>query len=174
MGYFDGLTSGSFKTTQDGRRLFFPWGVLGRGYSIVTEQDYLRLRRQVKGYMIVSLVLIIASQPFGGYLVLVAVAAPLIAFYFAWMWYLLRRLANSGERLSLQESMTSQAHGHGLVVLWLLEIAALAFVGCGILMLVVDPRQWLIALTSIVFFGLGAAKIAFMLVLRRRTAGVDR
>jgi hypothetical protein len=29
MGYFDGLASGSFKTSQDGRRLFFPWGVLG-------------------------------------------------------------------------------------------------------------------------------------------------
>jgi hypothetical protein len=62
MGYFDGLISGSFKTTQDGRRLFFPWGVLGSGYSIASERDYQRLRQQVKGYMIVSLVLIIASH----------------------------------------------------------------------------------------------------------------
>ncbi len=34
MGYFDGLTSGSFKTAEDGRRLFFPWGVLGSGYAL--------------------------------------------------------------------------------------------------------------------------------------------
>jgi hypothetical protein len=31
MGYLDALTSGSFKTTEDGERLFFPWGPLGDG-----------------------------------------------------------------------------------------------------------------------------------------------
>jgi hypothetical protein len=30
MGYFDALASASFKTAADGRRLFFPWGVLVR------------------------------------------------------------------------------------------------------------------------------------------------
>ena len=30
----DALTSGYFKTAPDGRKLFFPWGVLGRGYTI--------------------------------------------------------------------------------------------------------------------------------------------
>jgi hypothetical protein len=174
MGYFDGLTSGSFKTTQDGRRLFFPWGVLGSGYSIASEQDYRRLRQQVKGYMIVSLVLIIAAGSFAGYVVQVVVAALLVTFYLAWMWHALRRLKDSGERLSLQESMTSQAHAHGVVVLWLLEISAFALVGCGIFMFVVDPSQWFVALASIIFFGLCAAKIARMLVLRHRTAGVER
>ena len=43
MGYFDALTSSYFKTTPDGRKLFFPWGVLGRGYTIDSEQDYERL-----------------------------------------------------------------------------------------------------------------------------------
>jgi hypothetical protein len=42
--------------------LFFPWGVLGRGYTIDSEQDYERLRRQVKAYTIVSLVLIVGVQ----------------------------------------------------------------------------------------------------------------
>ena len=66
MGYFDGLTSGSFKTAQDGRRLFFPWGVLGSGYAIASEQDYQRLRRQVKAYMVAMLVLVmelVTGQP---------------------------------------------------------------------------------------------------------------
>ena len=44
MGYFDALTSGTFKTTPDGKRLFFPWGTLGRGYIVGTETDYERLR----------------------------------------------------------------------------------------------------------------------------------
>jgi hypothetical protein len=174
MGYFDGLTSGSFKTTQDGRWLFFPWGVLGSGYAITSEQDYQRLRQQVKVYMIVSLVLVVASGSFEGYVVPVVVGVLLATFYLAWMWHVLRRLKDSGESLSLQESMTSQAHAHGVVMLWLLEIGALALVGGGVFMLVVDPRQWPVALASIILFGLCAAKIGRMLVLRRRNTSVER
>ena len=59
MGYFDALTSSSFKTTEDGRRLFFPWGTLGRGYAIPSEEEFERLRRRVKAYLAISLPLII-------------------------------------------------------------------------------------------------------------------
>lgn len=170
MGYFDGLASGSFKTAQDGRRLFFPWGVLGRGYAIASEQDYERLRRQVKWFMIVSFALIIGLGSFKGNLASIVVAFPLIGFYLISMLYLLPRLERSGERLSLQESVTSQARAHSLVGLWLLEIAALVFVGGGILMFIGDPGSRLIALASIIFFGLCAAKVTHMLVLRHRAA----
>ena len=47
MGYFDALTSSYFKTAADGRKLFFPWGVLGRGYLFDSDRDYERLRRQL-------------------------------------------------------------------------------------------------------------------------------
>jgi hypothetical protein len=60
------------------------------------------------------------------------------------------------------------------MVLWGLEIGALALVGGGIIMLVVDPSQWLIALASIFLFGLCAAKFTRMLVLRRRMASLER
>jgi hypothetical protein len=62
MGYFDALTSGYCKTAPDGRKLFFPRGVLGRAYAIDSQQDYERLRRQVKTYTIVSLVLIVGVR----------------------------------------------------------------------------------------------------------------
>ena len=81
MGYFDALTSGYFKTAPDGRKLFFPWGVLGRGYTIDSEQDYERLRRQVKAYTIVSLVLIVAVTALQAYVGAVVIGTLLIAFY---------------------------------------------------------------------------------------------
>jgi hypothetical protein len=121
MGYFDGLTSGSFKTAEDGRRLFFPWGVLGSGYAIASEQDYLRLRQQVKAYMVVTLVLVIASGMYEPYRAPLAAAALLVCFYLAWMWRVLPRLRRSDEKLLLQECMTAQARAHGPVVLWLME-----------------------------------------------------
>jgi hypothetical protein len=94
MSYFDFLTSGCFKTAHDGRKLFFPWGVLGRGYTIASEQDCLRLHQQIKIYMVVSLVLVIGSASLQGDLVGLVVATLLIGFYAVWSRYL--RVACSG------------------------------------------------------------------------------
>jgi hypothetical protein len=174
LGYFEGLTSSSFKTTQDGRRLFFPWGVLGRGYVLASEEDYLRLRGQLKAYMVVTLLLIIFTPNVShGYIITGAVTVLLVGFYLAWMWFLLGRLEVANESLSLHESMTSGARGFGPVVLWLLVIGSLAFVGCGILMLIVQPGSWPVALAATLFFGFCAVMAIRMLILRRRTAGVE-
>jgi len=170
MGYFEGLTSSSFKTTADGRRLFFPWGVLGRGYAIDSEERYERLRKQVKAYIVVSLLLVIAAPAFfraDNLMVPFALAGVSVAFYVAWMCVLLPRLGTTDEALSLRESMSSQARAHGPVILWLLTIASLVFVAGGILMLIAEPHSWLVALAAILFFGFCAAVSIRMLVLRR-------
>jgi hypothetical protein len=170
MGYFDGLASGSFKTRPDGRALFFPWGVLGRGYTIASEADFQRLRQQVKTYMIVSLVLIIGSGIHEPYLAPLAAAIPLVGFYLIWMWRVLPRLQRSDEKLSLRESMASQVRAHGPVVLWLLEITAVPLFIAGVVMLVFDPNSRLTGLACSVFFGFCLAKITRLLMLQNRTA----
>ncbi len=169
MGFFDALTRGTFKTGQDGRKLFFPWGVLGRGYIIDNEQDYQRLRWQIKAYMIVSLVLIIGVGSFVSNLVSVAITGLLIGFYLIWMLFLLGHLNRSNEKMSLRESTAFQAQAHSLVVLWLLEMSAISLVGVGIVLVVIDPDDRLVGLASLVFFGLCTAKITYMLAVRYRT-----
>src|SRR5579863_10559488 len=99
MGYFDALTNSSFKTAEDGTSLFFPWGIVGRGYGIPTEQHYLRLRQQIKTYLVVSFVLIVPSAIMVG-VAAFAILVPLIGFYLIWMRYVLRDLKRSDERLS--------------------------------------------------------------------------
>jgi Ca2+/Na+ antiporter len=173
MGYFDALASGNFKTAADGSRLFFPWGILGRGYAVASQEDYQRMRQQIKIYYIVSLVLIIISAGLRAYVAEAVIVVLLLGFYLVWMLSLQRRLQPSNERLSLRESMATQARVHSAAGLWLLEIAALLFVGAGIAMLVFDPSDWLIAVASIAFFGAGAAVFARMLLLRR-VAGSPR
>ena len=168
MGYFDGLTSGSFKMTEDGRRFFFPWGVLGGGYTIATEQDYQRLRRQVKTYLVVVLTAVILAGMYNPYRAPLAAAAVLVCFYLTWMWRVLPRMERSNEALSLRESMTTQALAHGPAVLWTLEIASIIFVISGIAMLVFDSGSRLTGLFCTAFFRLCSAKIARLLVLRRR------
>ncbi|KYG19431.1 hypothetical protein SE92_03455 [Bradyrhizobium sp. AT1] len=169
MGYFEGLASSSFKTTEDGRRLFFPWGALGRGYAIGSEERYGRLRKQVKAYMVVSLLpVILAPIIFHGYTISFASAAISLAFYLAWMWVLLPRLEAADEGLSLKESMTSQARAHGPVVLWPLTIGSLVFVAGGLLMSVGETGSRMIGLAVTLFFGLCAAMNIWLLMLRRK------
>jgi hypothetical protein len=172
MGYFDAITSSAFKTADDSRKLFFPWGTLGRGYVLGSDEDYVRLRGQIKLFMIAALNLIVVSVALQSYsyLVSVAVTPVLIGFYAVWMAYLLPRLGVSDERLSLQESMRSQALGHSATVLWLLEIGSLAFVGTGAFIFIFDPANWLTGISSMLFFGLCAAVFAFMLAVRSRRA----
>jgi hypothetical protein len=168
MGYLDGLTSVYFKTAEGGRKLFFPWGILGRGYVVESESDYAQLRHRIKAYKIVTLVLIIGSPSLVSYYAVFSIALVLTAFYVAWMLILLRKLRRSDERLSLQESTAMQARAHGAIVLWLAEVGAIVFVGLGVFIWIVDPGQWVVALAAILFFGLCAAKITRMLVLQRQ------
>lgn len=179
MGYFDALTSASFKTAADGSRLFFPYGIWGRGYAIPSEQDYGRLQRQLKTYYAVMFTLIIGGSLLvriidlsllQTYVAEGVVVAVLLGFHQVWMRSVRRRLQPSNEALSLQESLTTQARLAGPAVLWSLEIISLIFVGGGIAMLISDPSNWLAALAATVFFGACSALTARMILLRRRAA----
>ena len=169
-GYFNALTAGYFKTAADGRRFFFPWGAMGRGYAIPSEQRYESMHRQLKIYMIASLVLIIAPIAAQFFITGFSIAAALIVFYLAWVPYLLRGLEPSEERMSVRENMVTQARTHNAGTLWALEIIAIVFVVTGIAMLIFDPKQWFVALFGIVFFGFCAIVIGRMIMLRRREA----
>lgn len=174
MGYLDALTSSSFKTTEDGRKLFFPWGTVGRGYAIPSEAEFERLCRSVKAYMVISLPLIILAVTWKGVLGGSAILPLLIVPYVLWAQSQCRRLQRTEETLTLSESMAGHARVHSTVGLWLLELAALAFVGAGALILVLDPSNWLIAAASIGLFGLWAAVFSRMLFNKRREVRSSR
>lgn len=167
MGYFDALTSSAFKTTPDGRRLFFPWGALGRGYEIGPEQDYETLRGRIKLWAIVGLVLILAASQGLGFLAGFIAAAAMIAFYFGWMRYVLRSMRPSAERLTVRESMTAQARAHSRASLWTFAVLSIGFVVASVFILIVQPAKWPAAIGGMAFFGAGAAVFGLMLVLRQ-------
>ena len=39
MGYFDALAEGVFKKNALGNTVFYPWGVLGSGFVVPTDED---------------------------------------------------------------------------------------------------------------------------------------
>src|SRR5438552_8459156 len=92
MGYFDALAGGSFKQI-DGRWVFYPWGVVGRGYVIPTEQRYVEIRSWVKRSLQLWLPLVVVMGILVGWLYSFA----LLPVFSLWYWSRVRRLAQELE-----------------------------------------------------------------------------
>ena len=139
------------------------------------------MRWQVKTYPIFTWVLVTGALTlWNGWGVGTALvfATFFIVPYIVWARYssnvqkrqLLRGLQPTDKSLTLQPDITSIALEQNIVVLWLTELGSLAFVAAGIFILVVDPDKWLIAISSIGFFGLCAVFAMYLLILRRGAA----
>lgn len=74
---FDFLAKGSFQTTADGQRLFYPNGVIGKSYLIESEELYQRLFRQQKhwGLAIMTAITLLMLGKASGLIVLAAFIA---------------------------------------------------------------------------------------------------
>ena len=55
MSYFDGLSDGLCKTDKDGNLIFYPWGILGKGYILPDEHRKKRIKRFKSFYHKISL-----------------------------------------------------------------------------------------------------------------------
>ena len=138
MGFFDALSSGYFKTGADGHHLFFPYGAVGRGYVLRSQDEYERLRGKVNKWTM-------ATPGCGGltvpvpWIVLVLsvlVTLPFMLLYAAWARSVTRDLERTAERMTWSESRAAYTHKH-IVWLWLLQnLAALGIAGCVIYLLI--------------------------------------
>ena len=80
MGYFDGLVSGAFKKDAAGHTVFYPWGILGKGYVVPSVVEEERLRSFLKTmYMILLPGIIIIQVVFGAWVNFVIVIPVYIA-----------------------------------------------------------------------------------------------
>ncbi len=174
MGYFDALTSGSFKTTESGQKLFFPWGPLGSGYVVPSAEQVQLLRGRLKIYYVVTLIVTIVAVelggPFGG-----AVALPILLVpYVFWVRVQCRGLARTAAKLTYTETILGQVRGQSALRLWALELGSLLFVSAGLLILVEDLAKWRVTLPAVAFFALCALMFGGMLLIKRRENGTKR
>lgn len=157
-----------FRMAADGRKLFFPWGAMGKGYVIADEASYERIRKTRKILLGSSFVFIVAAlalqrqHPFAPYYVAAAYAAA----YGVWARFAVGGLLPTDEKLTMREFMVSHPKVYSPFILWPLEIASLVFVIGGIVMLVKDASSWQSTLSGVVFFSFCAAVFAYVLVLR--------
>ena len=167
MGYFDGLTDGIFKTDSEGRFLFYPWGVLGKGYVLPDDSKKQEVRQFVSLWYKVSLPAIIVVGAGIGWIFTLGLLPLLLPWYFFTMARLLRGLATTSTRLTLRESYTNSAKSHTTGSLRFLLALSILFVLAGLVIVLLNKGDWIIGLASILFFGLCAIAIGYMMKLKK-------
>ena len=90
-----------------------PWGYLGRGYVLPSDDTADRLRRQLKTYYIVMLVGIVGTSGFRAFITSAAVAGVCIIFYAIWASRQVAGLQPAGEAMTFGESSAAQARAFG-------------------------------------------------------------
>jgi hypothetical protein len=166
--YSDLLTTGYIKTGTDGRKIFYPWGVFGKGYAFPSNAAYERLNDLLKIFTVVALAIILPVAVPGHYVAAVILVALSWIYYAVWTSFEVRKLQRTDEKLTYGEGMTNMAVLMPGWLLWPCAILSLLFVVAGIVMLITEPSRWMVALGTIVFFGLCTVVDAVMLVRRRR------
>jgi len=179
MGFFEAIAASSFTTDSEGRRLFFPWGVLGKGYLIPTDAEYQHLRvTLIRTYQILiptTVLLIVLLQRWMPWPPLVLLL-PFCLGYPVWVRRVTARWSQSAEHLSIRQSMTNQAQHQSRFVLWFFLICQLAFIAAGF-GIIADLHKWSVGAVLILFSGFGAVAFSWMLVAQRRiqrSGGIGR
>jgi hypothetical protein len=174
MGYFDGLTNSAFKQDAEGREIFYPHGMLGKGRVLPDAQTAAELRAKLvtfcKALMFggIPLIAVAIGLPGGKQVVLIAGAVVCIATWF-WLRHLTKDYPIAGERLGYMEAQRNAARGHSTLGLILLSVISWLFVVGGIVLLMLDDTEVrIIGGATVILFGACLCLFVWMIVAKRR------
>jgi hypothetical protein len=126
LGLLDALCEATFVRRPDGRVHFFPWGAVGRGYALASEEEHQRLRRKTKRLLGLALLgcPLVASVGMEslGLRSMAAFGLLLALFGVARLAWLTRGLERSAERITRTEANARIAQA--LRRLWKRSVAA--------------------------------------------------
>lgn len=161
MGYFDGLAASSFKTNEAGQVIFYPWGKMGKGYTLPTKEKEARIRKFVKLNYVVSLPVIFLAQIILGWQYSLVALLVLSVWYYLSAKKHLKGLLKTDEKLTVKESVASAAKAHNTVTLWIMLVCSVLFVLAGTFFLIFQEEGRVLAAISTIFFGAFSAIFAY-------------
>jgi hypothetical protein len=172
MGFFDNITSKSFKKAEKGHWIFYPWGSLGKGYMIYVEGTYRKLRNKIIIWHIILLPLLsfvsFALGSSGAIFLGFFVFGLGFCIYALWVNRQCKKFIPINVELTTSERISNKAHEYSLSDLWFFEIILILFIIAGFYLLLVKPQKWLIALVAIILCGLSAIIFAKMIKSKKR------
>lgn len=172
MGFLDSIADRHFKTSQDGRILYFPNWPFGRGYIVPSEAKFQRLRRQVNiSYKCIFIYILLLGSLLGPGAFLFGIIPWAI-----WNYIHCRDMERTDEKLTSDEIIAKLAQEFGFITLWLFEIFSVAFGIAGIVMFIDKWRNrydLLISILAIFFSGWCAIRVAKVLMVKSRQGNRD-
>ncbi len=168
MGYFDGLASGIIKKDNDNNPVYYPWGVLGKGYVLPDAERETTIKNMVIlfyqlffGLFFVHL-FVLKNIP-----IFVVLTIALIAWFLLKSRQLTKDCPKSDEKLTIKEGYTNSAKAHNKTVLWILLVVAVLFTLGGIAMLF-SGKLLILGLIMTILFGASSAAIYYMIQVKNK------
>jgi hypothetical protein len=167
MGYFDGLASAIIKKDKDGKAVYYPWGVMGKGYILPTAEKETEIK---------NLVILMYQIFFGIFFLQFVIIKSMIIFILLMIallaWFLIKSnqitkdCPISDEKLTLKEGYTNSAKAHNKTILWILFGVSVLFTLIGFAMLF--SKLLIVGLLLMVFFGLCSWAMFYMIQVKNK------
>jgi hypothetical protein len=159
-GYLRVVHAGTFTTDETGATVFFPSGILGRGYVVSEEHEAAIRRFLARFYLAVSVVAIVGARLFG--LAALLVVPPLLAVY--WLW---SRRVTAGLPVSPLRMTSREAGRRAVRILgrrWLVVLLAVSILTAASIGMVLSPNYRLVGLLGVILFGFATYRNLSLLI----------
>jgi hypothetical protein len=164
MGYFDGLASGIFKKNKDNQSVYYPWGMMGKGYILPNAERESAVKNMViLFYQLFFAVFVIFFIIFKNLLIFGIGTIGLIVWFLYQSKQLTKDCPVSDEKLTLKEGYTNSAKAHNLWVLYALLAVSVIFTLIGLALLIGGKSIGAGLFLGILF---GACSAAFIYMIR--------
>ena len=168
MGYFDGLASGIIKKDKNNNSVYYPWGILGKGYVLENEEKEQEIKKMViLFYQLFFAVFIIFFLVIKNIPIFCLFLISLLVWFLFQSHQLTKNCPKSDEKLTLKEGYSNSAKAHNIWILYFLLVIGLLFTLLGLLMLI-SGRAVLPSLFMTILFGASSTAIAYMIRLKKR------
>lgn len=170
MGYFDGLASGIIKKDKDNNPVYYPWGVLGKGYALPSAERETEIKNMViLFYQLFFGVFFVHLFLLKNALIFALLVLALVIWFLVKSKQLTKDCPKSGEKLTLKEGYTNSAKAHNKTVLWILLVVAVIATLGGIALLF-SSKLFILGLIMTLLFGASSAAIYYMIQVKNKQA----
>jgi len=176
MGYLDGLKQSGFATDEDGTQLFYPWGVLGRGYRLADEHAAKNAKRLVTASTWITLTVILSAAVVRPSLAgLLTMVGAIYVVYTIGAKVVTAHLETAQAKITTRDHLQRQAAAYGRTTLTIMIVLS-ALMAAGILLMAIygnSHTTWAGAVLwfAAIFF---AACSGFCYFLRRLTQSSEK
>ncbi len=155
MGFLDGLIELGFKKDSEGNTLFYPWGILGSGYVIKSDEEMKRIRVLMKRCLFLVTPFIICiyvvNKVWFGLVLLIVVQA--------WLLYSVKKitkgLSKSTEKFLGSDAFQNSAESFPLFILIIFEVGAITGIVALLVLLYFGQDALILTLGIFLFFLFG-------------------